>query len=291
MRLLYIAAAAALMMTSSWMNVKADEVRSIKTEDTFRSTLRMFDHGMYSRSRQSFDALSSKLNLTDPEGYSVLCDLKASVPGAELRMNEYISRNPHSVLVFQLKWQYALNLFDAHDYKNAGEVLGELSLKQLYKSQHTEYLFRKAYCDLEIRNLESARENFTAVEKRPFSDYTSPSRYALGYIAYVNKDFNEAIDWFTKSGKDARFREMSSYYVMESHFMLGHHDYVTSHGDEMYEAVSQDRKPHLARIISESWLVLGDAENARKYFDLNAKSGGQPSSRADWFYRDRKSVV
>lgn len=284
MRSLYIAAITAFLMTSSGLNINAVEARSGKSDDGYRFTLRMFDHGMYSRSRQNFEELSSKLNTSDPEGYAVLCDLRASVPGAELRMNEYISRNPHSVLVFQLKWQYALNRFDAQDYKNAGEVLSELSLKHLYKSQHTEYLFRKAYCDLETRNLESACENFKAVEKRPFSDYTAPSRYALGYIAYVEKNFEKAIEWFTKSGKDARFREMSNYYVMECHFMLGHHYYVTAHGDEMYEAVSQERRPHLARIISESWLVLGDAANARKYFDLNAKAGGQPSSRADWFY-------
>lgn len=284
MRSLYITAIAAFLMTVSGLDVKAEESRFGKNDEGFRFTLRMFEHGMYSRSRQCFDELSAKLNTSDPEGYSVLCDLKASVPGADVRMNEYISRKPHSVLVFQLKWQYAMNLFDAQDYKNAGEVLGELSLKHLYKSQHTEYLFRKAYCDLEARNLESASENFKAVEKRPFSDYTAPSRYALGYIEYVQKHFDKAIDWFTKSGKDARFCEMSNYYVMECHFMLGHHYYVTEHGDEMYEAVSQERKPHLARIISESWLVLGNAANARKYFDLNAKAGGQPSSRADWFY-------
>ena len=235
MRSLYIAAITAFLMTSSGLNINAVEARSGKSDDGYRFTLRMFDHGMYSRSRQNFEELSSKLNTSDPEGYAVLCDLRASVPGAELRMNEYISRNPHSVLVFQLKWQYALNRFDAQDYKNAGEVLSELSLKHLYKSQHTEYLFRKAYCDLETRNLESACENFKAVEKRPFSDYTAPSRYALGYIAYVEKNFEKAIEWFTKSGKDARFREMSNYYVMECHFMLGHHYYVTAHGDEMLQ--------------------------------------------------------
>ena len=94
MRSLYIAAITAFLMTLSGLNINAVEARSGKSDDGYRFTLRMFDHGMYSRSRQNFEELSSKLNTSDPEGYAVLCDLRASVPGAELRMNEYISRNP-----------------------------------------------------------------------------------------------------------------------------------------------------------------------------------------------------
>ena len=284
MRLVYVAAITAFLVTSLSLDMRADGVYSNQQDEGFRFALKLFDSGMYKYSRDRFNDIADKSRVTDPEGYSVLCDLRACVPGAELRMNEYISRNPHSVLVFQLKWQYALNLFNAQDYRNASEVMEEISSKKLYKSQQVEYLFRKAYCDLETRDMASARENFLAVEQKGFSDYTAPSRCALGYIAYLDKDFAGAIDWFTKSAKDSRFKEMSSYYIMESHFMLGNHDFVTSYGDEMYEIVPEERKPHLARIISESWLVLGDAENARKYYDLNAKAGGQPSSRADWFY-------
>ena len=52
----------------------------------------------------------------------------------------------------------------------------------------------------------------------------------------------------------------------------------------MFEAVPEERRPHLARIISESWLVLGDADNARRFLDLNTQGGGQPRSRTDWFF-------
>lgn len=283
MRYLYIAAVSILAFCSVF---KAEaQGTAAGNRDDFRYALSLFEHGMYSRSGDEFKRISKKYMTSDPDGYSVLCDLKASVPGAETRMKSFLDMNPHSFLAFQMKWQYALNLFDARDYLAAGDIMDEIPLKSLYKSQHSEYLFRKAYCDLDSRDLVSARNNFLEVEKRGFSDYTSPSRYALGYISYVNKEFEDAIVWFEKSGKDSRFREMSDYYIMESRFMLGDHSYVTTHGDWVYDAVSEERKPHLARIISESWLVLGDAENARRYLELNVKGGGQPKSRADWFYR------
>lgn len=284
MRFIYLTLAAALSLWSA-LPMTAQGINEAERHGSdFRELLRLYEHGMYRFAGNGLDDISEEVRSTEAEGYSVLCDLKAGVPGASSRMMDYIERNPHSVLVPQMKWQYAMNLFDSQDYKAAGNILGELSVKKLGKSQATEYLFRKAYCDLENRDLASAKENFAAVEARKFSDYTSPSRYALGYIEYVDKDFESALEWLGKSGKDPRFAAMSAYYTMECRFMLGDHKFVTENGDEMYERVPAERKPHLARIISESWLVLGDADNARKYFDLNAKGGGQPKSRADWFY-------
>ena len=284
MRFIYLALAAAMSMGFVLpMSAQGRNEKECLGSD-FREALRLYEHGMFRHVGNVFDDMSKDVRSSEPEGYSVLCDLRAGVPGASSRMMDFIERNPHSVLVPQMKWQYAMNLFDSQDYRAAGNILGELSVKQLDKSQATEYLFRKAYCDLENRDLVSAKKNFAAVESRKFSDYTSPSRYALGYIEYVDKDFERALEWFGKSGKDARFAAMSAYYIMECRFMLGDHRFVTDNGDEMYERVPAERKPHLARIISESWLVLGDADNARKYFDLNAKGGGQPKSRADWFY-------
>lgn len=276
MRILSLALTALLMIPLSGYQLKAQELRE---------AVRLYDNSMFSRSRSVFDGISEEAVSSDPEGFSVLSQVRSSAAGYEAAMDSFITRNPHSVHVPQIKWHHAMNLFDSHDYKAAGEVLDQIKIKSLYKQQRVDYLFRKAYCDLENRELESAKDNFTQVEKSQVSDYAAPSRYALGYIAYVQRDFTTAIGWFEKSKKDSRFSQMSCYYIMESRFMLGDHRYVTENSESMYAAVPDERKPHLARIISESWLVLGDADNARRYLELSTQGGGQPSSRADWFFQ------
>ena len=251
----------------------------------FREALRLYDYGMYSRSRLYFAELEDKVESSDPEGYTVLCDVRQRVPGYQKDMDVFIEKNPQSSVIPAIKYAHALNLFDAQDYKCAGAVMDEVKYKHLYRSQKAEYIFKRAYCYMETGELQDALKGFKEVEALPMSDFTAPSRYALGFINYGLKNFQEAITWFEKSSKDARFSEQSSYYLMECRFMLGDHKYVTVHGEEMYAKAPQERRPQLSRIISESWLVLGDADKARKYMDLNVIEGGQPSGRADWFYR------
>ena len=284
MRLFSFAATLCLILLSGFP-AGAQSFSEDSGRQDFRDAIRLYDNAMFSRSRTVFDGMADGSVSSDPEGFSVLNQVRSDVPGYEKVMDSFIDRNPHSVHIPQIRWHHAMNLFDRHDYKAAGDVLGGISLKSLQKSQHVEYYFREACCDLENRDLESARSNFAMVEKSASSDYSASARYALGYISYVQKDFTDAIGWFEKSGKDARFAQMSAYYIMESRFMLGDHRYVAENGDRMYEAVPQERRPQLARIISESWLVLGDADNARRYLELNAQGGGQPRSRTDWFFQ------
>ena len=275
MRILSLTASAFFVLLAAGVSLNAQD---------YRDALRLYDNSMFSRSRTLFDEEAGKSLTSDPEGRSVLSQIRSVVPGYETSMESFISRNPQSPHIPQMKWYHAMNLFDSQDYRTAGAVLAEIDVRQLFKKQRTEYHFRKAYCDLENRDLESARIHFVEVEKAPMSDYTAPARYALGYIEYVDRNFSEAVGWFEKSRKDSRFSEMSCYYLMESRFMLGDHAYVTENGEAMYEAVPQERRPHLARIISESWLVLGDADNARRFLELNTQGGGQPRSRTDWFF-------
>ena len=285
MRFVSLISAVLFLASMSGYKVSAQNVYDGYGHQEFRDAVRLYDNAMFDRSRSLFDEISKGSDSADPEGFSVLGQVRSALPGYEAAMDSFCERNPHSVHVPQIRLHHAMNLFDRHDYKSAGEVLESIDVDRLHKSQRTDYLFRKAYCDLENRNLESAKSNFSLVESSHVSDYAAPSRYALGYINYVQRDFSEAIGWFEKARKDGRFSQMSCYYIMESRFMLGDHKYVTENGDSMYESVPEERRPHLARIISESWLVLGDADNARRFLELNTKGGGQPKSRKDWFFQ------
>lgn len=248
-----------------------------------REVMRLYDNGMGRYSRVLFDELADKTAASEPQGWSVLCDVAGKVPGHQPSMETFISNNPHSSMVPAIRLAHFMNLFDLQDYKGAAEQMALISEKDVPESVLTQYIFKKAYCDLENRNNEEALKGFTRVDARPYSDYTAPSRYAAGYICYTEKNFADAVGWFERSVKDGRFTKMSSYYIMECRFMMGDHKYVTEHGDDMYDSVPLERRPHLARIISESYLVLGDADNARRFYGLSEVKD-EEKSRSDWFY-------
>ena len=248
--------------------------------DGFREALRLMDRGFGSRA-------SSILMLKDDvnaKGYDVLIHVLRRTEGYEAPMHRFLEENPHIAVVPQIKYAYALNLFDDGDFKDALEIFDNLDVERLDSDQKTEYLFKKAYACLENHMLTEAVKGFELVQELPMNDYVAPSRYILGYINYETRSFAKALYWFEKSVEDSRFSEMSSYYIMECRFMLGDHAYVAANAEKMLGAVPVDRKANTARLISESLLVLGDADQARKYYDMAMGGGETPETRTEWFY-------
>jgi tetratricopeptide (TPR) repeat protein len=59
--------------------------------------------------------------------------------------------------------------------------------------------------------------------------------------------------------------------------------YVIKHGEELFDQVPADRQPHFARIMSESYLVMGDKDKARSYYQKNLEDKSV-HNRSDYFY-------
>jgi len=249
----------------------------------FKEALRLYGKGLTARASSVLESLPEGVCAITPEEYAVLSDVVMNVPGYRCGMEEFLKKNPESVLASQIRYRHALNLFDLEDYPGVMKIFSKLYKHNIDKEQIDEFLFKHAYSALECGYLDKAKRLFEEVAGRNVTDYSAPARYALGYINYGNQEFQTALDWFEDAAEDQRFRDLAEYYILECRFMLKDYKYVTDNGEAMYESVPEARKSHLARIISESWLVQDEVEKAREYYDLGA-DGTEAKTRSDWFY-------
>ena len=271
------AAVLILILTAGNMAARTDGGKELK------QAVKLYERGMFDHARAVLERVPEPDRDVDIQGYMLLCAINMKADGYENMLEHYIGDFPYSGYIPQMRFLYALNLFDEDRYAKASEQFEQLSRHQLYRRQVPEFLFKKAYCDFENGNMDRALIRFEEMENDRHSDYTAPARYAAAYINYTDKNFAEAISWFEKSAKDGRFAELSEYFLVECHFMLKNYDYVIKHGPEQIEKASADRFAKLARMVSESYLVLGDADKARHYYDLNA-GRNSPKNRSDYFY-------
>ncbi len=240
----------------------------------------LYEHGMYVKAREVFSSFDN-----DPvaKGYALLCDIKMKSVGYETKLMKYVESYPYSGLVPQIRYAHALNLFDAQDYSESAAEFSYIDEKGLYKDQIAEYTFKKAYSELESGSEDSALEGFLKVTEMPKNDFQAPSAYSAASIYYARENFNEAIKWFSKSQRDQRFARESAYYIMECRFMNKDYKYVTDNASKLFNSVPVERRPRLARIISESYLVQGDVDSAKSYYD-RIGTATEVTSDKDYFY-------
>ena len=147
--------------------------------DDYRQAMRLHEVSMFSRSEKILSSIQRKYPKAEVEGFAVLSEIRMNVPGYSWRMERFLEEEPQSVLVPQIRYAHALNLFDEGNYRAAWTILDDLKTRQLLKEERAEYLFKKAYCCMELEMTEKAMDLFNEVVALEFSDYTAPSRYTL----------------------------------------------------------------------------------------------------------------
>lgn len=245
----------------------------------FSEALDLYANGAYGRARTLFEDLGDELS----RGYATLCAIKANTPDYKELINRYLSSCPHSVLIPDIHFEYAQNLFDDGEYSMASLEYAQAAPGTFSSSKLSEYNFKRGYCAFSQGDYPSARKYFDEVEGAPASVYTAPARYAQGYMDYAAGHFGKAEKWFRQSVRDKRFEDLSQYYLLECRFNDKDYDYVLENGPQMMDRLPSERAGRLARLLSESYLVKGDKEKAYEYLQKENAADGE-RSRSDFFH-------
>ena len=216
----------------------------------------------------------------DAEAVRTMAALQLKAENAEAKARAFLKQHHENVNVPQVRFLLAQNLFDEGRYEDAAQELHSIEPAHLNKAQLPEYRYKLGYSAYSCGDWETARE-LLPQNTLEYSDYTAPSAFTLGYINYAQSNFEKAEKWFEKCKSDYRFKEPSQFYILECRFNAKDYDYVIETGEEIIAQVSEDRKPRLSRILSESFLVKGNVEKAKEYYQESLT--GETQTRSDIF--------
>ena len=244
----------------------------------YRRAVELYGNGMYDRALSIFESLPD-----DPmtDGYEVLCAVKMRTEGYPLLISEYDRRYPSSVLTPHIRFENARLLFDAGNYGEAALEFSKVNTAVLDAKQTAEYIFKCGYCEFALGRHQEALQFFMILEALDFSEYTAPGRYLTGVIYYDDSRFAEAEASFWKASPDPRFTQLCEFYIVDCEFNQKNYAFAVREGERIYQAAPAERRERLARIISESSLILGDNDKAREYYEEFSR---KEMNRKDYFY-------
>lgn len=251
---------------------------------SFDEALALYNRGLYSQADDILRTSDGYGNDPAIDGYSVLCALKMRTAGCEMLAGNYLMRYSSSALCGDIHLQLGHLYFDEGDYDRALKEFALVNMRVVPRKERAEFLFRKGYClDKSGADVEAGRY-FDEVLLLGENDYSGPARYFKAYRYYTKGDCASAQPLFEQAAGDERFTAISNYYIALCRYDAKDYDYLLGEGLKMYteNLVPEDRKAHLARLISEAYLIRGDKLSARKYFGVS--DDGSAKTRSDYFY-------
>ncbi|MBR6456961.1 MAG: tetratricopeptide repeat protein [Bacteroidales bacterium] len=248
-----------------------------KDTKAYKTALDMYRHGMYERAMALFEQQTGDDLCED---YALLCAVKLRSRNCGRRVEAMDAAHPKTMINSAVHFEYALLLFDEGEYAKATDEFAKVSKTRLSRAELSEYWYKKGFAAYNVGNMDEAAACFLECTARE-SQYLNPSRFALGCIEYGKSDFEKAASWFELTRTDDRFRVLSEFYLVDCHFMMKDYTYVVTNGEKIFPELTPESKQHMSRLLSESYLVVGDAGKAKEYLGWENISSG---SSSDYFH-------
>lgn len=255
-----------------------------------KEALQLYNNGIYSMALAQFENIrdngSTSMTVSQIEGYIVLCKVHTQAAGVEETITKYAKEHHVSSMLDKIYLQYAISLFDNSNYAKSLTYLNKVN--NISKEETPDYRFRHAYCLMRVGEQRQSASEFKALIESlkgtvKSRKYLTASEYYLGYILYSEQNFKEAIPYLSASTADQRFEMLAGYHIFECKFMLGDYEYVTQNGERLYNSVSDEYRPKVARMLSEAYYQESNTNKAQQYFKLYSDSGVKLTS-SDNFY-------
>ena len=259
----------------SGLQAQKSLIYSLPDQD-YKTAMELYEKQKYSAAQQFFQKVIEKPSSAntgiraDAEYYSALCALELFNPDAEFLLTRFIAGNPENNKANDAYFFMARHQYNNKKYSKAIEWFEKVDAGRLTHDQSAEYHFEAGYCYFMQENYDKARLHFFEI-KDIDTKYTAPALYYYSHIAYIQKNYETALEGFLRLRDDETFAPIVPYYITQIYFLQKKYDKVIEYAPPLLDSVVEKRMGEMARMIGESYYRLGKYNESLPYLEKYAE--------------------
>ncbi|SHL70077.1 TolA-binding protein [Chitinophaga jiangningensis] len=243
-------------------------------EKTFKDAQQYFQHGKYAVSMQLFKQTIDNITYwhetnrdlvrSDAYYYYTICALKLQQANGEqiaLDYLKYFNNNAREQLV---SYQLAKYYFHANKLKEAIPYYEKANIDNLSNDEIADAKFELAYCYFNVKDFKKAQPLFASI-KEIEGKYYLPANYYYGFIAYNNRQYNEALNSFQRVVKEPKYSNIVPYYIAEIYYFQGKADQLIAYGEPLIKQGGQYYEAELKQLVGKAYFEKKNYPKALPY--------------------------
>lgn len=253
----------------------------------FKSALELFQKQKFGSAQKQFSKISdhygdepSNLIRIDAEYYSALCALELFNKDAELLLKNFIVNHPESPRVQTAYFHLGKYNYRKKQYNKALNWFEKVDVYDLTNEELSEFYFKRGYSYAEEDSIEKSKKDFFEI-KDVDNKYAAPATYYFGHASYVEKNYQTALEHFTKLKKNENFGSIVPYYIAQIFYLQQKYDSAIAYATPLLDSTSK-RVLELTKIIGESYYRTSRYKESLPYLE-KYKSVMYALKRPEWY--------
>lgn len=203
-------------------------------------------------------------NDVEAEYMMALNEFELGMPSSLTMLEEFIENHPNEPLALSARAKVGDYYFYHGDFAQARESYELVREKALDADYDEDVLYRKAYCDLMLRDYNEAQAIYDKLSTT--KQYATASTFFKGYIEYAYCQYDTAMDYFTKVERTGDLGYQAQYYMCQIMYKQGDYNNAVKLGESLIEDNANDYfTAEINRVVGESYYRLGNYSKATPY--------------------------
>ena len=250
------------------------------SDKDYKLGLELFNKEKYGAARKFFErAIQSNKDINSPvsinsEFYAALCAVELFHGDAEDKLSNFIFNHPESPKIGIAHFKLGNYHYRRKKYKEAIAFYEKVDIYELSTEELAEYYFKNGYSYFELDSLEESSKMFYEI-KGVENRYLNPAIYYYSHIAYLQKNYETALEGFQKLQNESVFGPIVPYYIAQIYFLQQKYEEVVRYAPALLQTEDVKRAPELARLIGESYFKLNQFDKSIPYLEQYRKANGR----------------
>ncbi|MBW8683698.1 tetratricopeptide repeat protein [Chitinophaga rhizophila] len=255
--------------------VKAQQTRVYTEPDkVFKDAQQLFQQEKYAVAmqlfRQTIDNIgyfqetSRSLVRTDAQYYYTVCALKLGQANAEKLALEFLATYNNNAREQLVSYQLAKYYFHQNKLKEAIPLYEKANIENLSNSEIAEAKFELAYCYFNVKDFQKAQPLFGSIREVQ-GKYYMPANYYYGFIAYYNRQYNDALTSFQRVVNDPKYSNIVPYYIAEIYYFQNKKDQLISYAEPLVKKGGLYYEAELKQLLGQAYFERKEYQKALPY--------------------------
>lgn len=269
-------------------SVSYGQLSTIYTEEYvgYRTAQDLFDKEHYSAAQEKFfEVIDDIENLQDEirinsEYYAAICALELFNKDAEHLLNQFLFDHPDHPKGKKINFQLGRYYYRTKKLKDAITYFEKVDEFDLTPEERTELQFKLGYSYFYKKKYDEAKPLFHEVIQTE-NQYFVPATYYYSHLAYMDGNYQTALEGFLKISDDKMFESVVPYYITQIYYKQEKYEELLAYAPQYVDQISNKRKPEFLKLIGDSHYYLKEYEDAIPYL-LEFRKSSNPT-REDYY--------
>lgn len=234
------------------------------------------------QSIQSTSIVNNAIQVEEVDFYILACRLQQNDERALSPSIDYIRYAFNQPRTQQLSFHLANFYFRKQQFNDALEYYEKAEIGSLNNEQVAEAKFRMAYSYFHLKRFSQAKPLFNTIRQLPMDPHYLDANYYYGFLAYADKEYNEALSCFEKVQNHPNYGRIVPFYMASIYYFRGNKEKAISIAEQADKRNDVLYAIEIKQLLGHAYFEKKDYKKALPYLEVYV-NGSEKVSRDDLY--------